>query len=70
MTLRKIHSTLWRNRSKIVTDDELKWLNIPTENKDKFYQKINETKIVDINKRIIFALFLIVGSIIIYATFG
>lgn len=37
----------WRNRNKIVTPDGLIWLSIPVENKGKFYQRINETKIVD-----------------------
>lgn len=37
----------WRNRNKIVTSDGLLWLSIPVENKGKFYQKINETKIAD-----------------------
>lgn len=37
----------WRNRNKIVTPNGLLWLSIPVENKGKFYQKINETKVVD-----------------------
>ena len=36
----------WRNRNKIVTPNGLMWLSIPVENKGKFYQKINETKVV------------------------
>lgn len=35
----------WRNRNKIMTPNGLIWLTIPVENKGKFYQKINETKI-------------------------
>lgn len=37
----------WRNRNKIVTPNGLLWLSIPVDNKGKFYQKINETKVVD-----------------------
>lgn len=37
----------WRNRNKIKTQDGLKWLTIPVENKGKFFQKINETKVTD-----------------------
>lgn len=37
----------WRNRNKIVTPNGLLWLSIPVENKGKFYQKINETKVID-----------------------
>lgn len=37
----------WRNRNKIVTPNGLLWLSIPVENKGKFYQKINETKVMD-----------------------
>lgn len=37
----------WRNRNKIVTPNGLIWLTIPVESKGKFYQKINETKIID-----------------------
>lgn len=37
----------WRNRNKIVTPNGLMWLSIPVENKGKFYQKINETRVVD-----------------------
>lgn len=39
----------WRNRNKIMTKNGLLWLSIPVEVKGKFYQKINETKIVDIS---------------------
>lgn len=35
----------WRNRNLIKTRDGLKWLSIPVEVKNKFTQKINETKI-------------------------
>lgn len=37
----------WRNRNKIMTPTGLIWLTIPVENKGKFYQKINETKVLD-----------------------
>lgn len=37
----------WRNRNKIVTPNGLMWLTIPVENKGKFYQKINQTKVVN-----------------------
>ncbi len=37
----------WRNRNKIITPNGLLWLSIPVENKGKFFQKINETKVVD-----------------------
>lgn len=37
----------WRNRNKIVTPNGLLWLSIPVENKGKFHQKINETRVVD-----------------------
>lgn len=37
----------WRNRNKIITPNGLLWLSIPVENKGKFYQKINETKVMD-----------------------
>lgn len=39
----------WRNRNKIKTPDGVQWLTIPVENKGKFYQKINETEVVDGN---------------------
>lgn len=35
----------WRNRNKIKTKDGEQWLSIPVENKGKYYQKINETKV-------------------------
>lgn len=35
----------WRNRNKIKTPQGLQWLTIPVENKGKFFQKINETKV-------------------------
>ncbi len=37
----------WRNRNKIVTPQGLLWLTIPVMVKNRFYQKINETKVVD-----------------------
>ena len=37
----------WRNRNKIMTRNGLIWLTIPVEVKGKFFQKINETKVVD-----------------------
>ena len=37
----------WRNRNRIVTKDGLRWLSIPVAHTGKFYQKINETKVVD-----------------------
>lgn len=37
----------WRNRNKIMTPNGLVWLTIPVDVKGKFYQKINETKVVD-----------------------
>ena len=35
----------WRNRNKIVTPNGLLWLTIPVQNKGRYFQKINETKI-------------------------
>ncbi|MDD6168814.1 MAG: WbqC family protein [Lachnospiraceae bacterium] len=37
----------WRNRNKIKTLNGTQWLTIPVENKGKFFQKINETRVVD-----------------------
>lgn len=37
----------WRNRNKIKTENGLKWLTIPVEVSGKYFQKINETKVVD-----------------------
>lgn len=37
----------WRNRNKIMTPNGTLWLSIPVINKGKFYQKINETKVVN-----------------------
>lgn len=37
----------WRNRNLIKTPSGLKWLTIPVEVKGKFYQKINDTRIVN-----------------------
>lgn len=39
----------WRNRNVIKTPNGNKWLTIPVEVKGKYFQKINETKISDIN---------------------
>jgi hypothetical protein len=38
----------WRNRNLIKTSKGLEWLSIPVEVKGKFYQKIKDTKIVDL----------------------
>jgi len=37
----------WRNRNKIVAGGRLLWLSIPVVKKGRFYQKINETRVVD-----------------------
>lgn len=37
----------WRNRNKIMTPNGLQWLSIPVQVKGKFFQAINETKVVD-----------------------
>ena len=37
----------WRNRNLIKTPNGLKWLTIPVEVKGKYFQKINETKILN-----------------------
>ena len=37
----------WRNRNKIKTFNGLKWITIPVEVKGKYYQKINETRVMD-----------------------
>lgn len=37
----------WRNRNIIKTPQGLKWLTIPVFTKDRYFQKINETKISD-----------------------
>ncbi|MCI5058109.1 MAG: WbqC family protein [Flavobacteriales bacterium] len=37
----------WRNRNKIKTSSGLKWLTIPVKVKGNYYQKINETMVVD-----------------------
>ncbi len=39
----------WRNRNQIKTPQGLFWLSIPVEVKGKFYQKINETVVSDVN---------------------
>lgn len=36
----------WRNRNKIKTPRGLQWLTIPVDSKGKFYQKINETRVM------------------------
>lgn len=41
----------WRNRNRIKTPNGLQWLSIPVKVKGKFFQKINETEIVDNNWR-------------------
>lgn len=38
----------WRNRNKIKTETGLKWLTIPVDVKGKYEQKINETKVNDL----------------------
>lgn len=37
----------WRNRNKIKTPNGLVWLSIPVEVKGKYFQKINETRVID-----------------------
>lgn len=37
----------WRNRNKIKTFGGIKWLTIPVDVKGKYYQKINETRVMD-----------------------
>lgn len=37
----------WRNRNKIMTSKGPIWLSIPVDSKGKYYQKINETKVMD-----------------------
>lgn len=37
----------WRNRNKIKTPNGLVWLSIPVEVKGKYFQKINETMVID-----------------------
>lgn len=39
----------WRNRNKIKTPQGLKWLTIPVEVKGKYFQKINETQISELD---------------------
>jgi hypothetical protein len=39
----------WRNRNKIKNCDGLLWLTIPVKVKGKYFQKINETEIIDQN---------------------
>lgn len=36
----------WRNRNKIKTPQGLHWLTIPVDTKGKYYQKINETRVM------------------------
>lgn len=38
----------WRNRNKIKTKNGIKWLTIPVQVKGKYYQKIKETQISDL----------------------
>lgn len=38
----------WRNRNKLITPYGPKWLSIPVEVKGKYFQKINETKVNDL----------------------
>lgn len=37
----------WRNRNKIKTPNGLVWLSIPVEVKGRYFQKINETMVID-----------------------
>lgn len=39
----------WRNRNKIYTQNGPTWLSIPVDVKGKYFQKINETKVSDLN---------------------
>lgn len=39
----------WRNRNKIITPNGPKWLSIPVSVKGKYYQKINETEVNNLN---------------------
>ena len=39
----------WRNRNMIKTSQGLKWLSVPVEVKGKYFQKINDTMIADVN---------------------
>lgn len=39
----------WRNRNKIKTPQGLKWLTIPVDVKGKYFQKINETQISELD---------------------
>ena len=38
----------WRNRNKLITPNGPKWLSIPIEVKGKYFQKINEAKVSDL----------------------
>lgn len=38
----------WRNRNKLITLNGPKWLSIPIEVKGKYFQKINESKVSDL----------------------
>ena len=38
----------WRNRNKLITPNGPKWLSIPINTKGKYYQKINEAKVSDL----------------------
>lgn len=37
----------WRNRNKIKTKNRLQWLTIPVDVKGKYFQTINETKVIE-----------------------
>jgi hypothetical protein len=39
----------WRNRNKLITKNGPTWLSIPVKVKGKYYQKINETEVSDLN---------------------
>ncbi|QNP29982.1 WbqC family protein [Cylindrospermopsis curvispora] len=41
----------WRNRNKIKTNKGLTWLTIPVQVKGKYYQKIKDTEVSDVNWR-------------------
>ncbi|ALO15610.1 WbqC-like protein family protein [Salinivirga cyanobacteriivorans] len=42
----------WRNRNKIKTNNGVQWLTIPVDTKGKYYQSINQTKVIDQKWRI------------------
>ena len=39
----------WRNRNKLITPNGPKWLSIPIDVKGKYYQKINEAQVSNID---------------------